>query len=178
MRQRKSPSSSKRGRRFAAIPRARQKKSQEPKLSREWIREIERRVRDARDPIRYMLLSEFSRSFILYYDVSSDVFVMNAPDKGTLFKRREAAERVSKLLSPGVRIVKFTTKGGKLRRISPFRGLKHRGSEQPNSGSNGRAASTIPEIAAGLSCRSPRRLALPRDGAAVTSANGKSRKPT
>ena len=111
MKKRKLPPSSKRGRNSGAVPRTRAK-GEEPELSREWKREIERRVRDSRDPVRYMLVSEFSRSFILYYDVSDDVFAMNAPDKGTLFKRREAAERVSRLLSRGVRIVKFTTKEG------------------------------------------------------------------
>lgn len=156
MKKRKSPPSPKRNHRSGAVARSRVKR-EEPKLSREWIREIERRVRDSRDPVRYMLVSEFSRSFILYYDVSSDVFVMNAPDKGTLFKRREAAERISKLLSRGVRIVKFTTTGGKLRRISPFAGLQHRATQQPNSRSNGRAASTVPERAATPVRRSRRR---------------------
>ena len=93
-----------------------------PKLSREWIREIERRVRDSDDPVRYMLVSEFSRRFILYYNVSDDMFSMNASDKGTLFKRRKAAENVSSLLGRGVHIVKFTTRGGRLKRLSPFNG--------------------------------------------------------
>ena len=39
-------------------------------LSPEWIRELKRRVKDSRDPVRYMLVSEFSRKFILYYDVT------------------------------------------------------------------------------------------------------------
>ena len=52
------------------------------KLSREWMREIERRVRDSEDPVRHMLVSEFSRSFILYYNVSDDMFTMNAPGRG------------------------------------------------------------------------------------------------
>ena len=43
-------------------------------LSPAQIRELERRVRDSRDPIRYMLVSEFSRRFILYYNVSDDVY--------------------------------------------------------------------------------------------------------
>ena len=152
----KAPPSPKRGTHSGAVPRT-HRKGEEPQLSPEWKREIERRVRDSRDPVRYMLVSEFSRSFILYYDVSDDVFAMNAPGKGTLFKRREAAERVSKLLSRGVRIVKFTTKGGKLRRISPFRDLERRRSEQPNSRSSGRVASTVPEVAGGPARRSPRR---------------------
>jgi len=160
MKKRKSPPSPKRNHRSGAVARSCVKR-EEPKLSREWIREIERRVRDSRDPVRYMLASEFSRSFVLYYDVSSDVFVMNAPDEGTLFKRREAAERISKLLSRGVRIVKFTTTGGKLRRISPFTGLQLGATQQPNSRLNGRGASTVPEMAATPVRRSPRRLERP-----------------
>lgn len=71
--------------------------------------------------MRYMLVSEFSRRFILYYNVSSGMFAMNEPSGGTLFKRREAAEGVKKLLGSGVSIVKFTTKRGKLKRLSPYR---------------------------------------------------------
>lgn len=92
------------------------------KLSRAWARELARRVRDSRNPVRYMLVSEFNRKFILYYDVSHDAFVMNDPSLGTLFKRREAAESVRKLLGRNVTVVKFTTRRGKLRRLSPFRG--------------------------------------------------------
>jgi hypothetical protein len=67
----------------------------EPQLSPEWIKEIDRRVRDSRDPVRYMLVSEFSRNFILYYDATSDTYVMNDASRGTLFKRREVADSVS-----------------------------------------------------------------------------------
>ena len=108
-------------RRFADAVRTRAK-GKVPKLSREWRREIERRVRDTDDPVRYMLVSEFNRSFILYYNVSDDMFAMNSPERGTLFKRRKAAENVSSLLSRGIRIVKFTTEGGRLKRLSPFKG--------------------------------------------------------
>lgn len=69
-----------------------------------------------------MLVSEFSRRFILFYDVSSDTYAMNEPSRGTLFKRREAAENVKKLLGSNVTVVKFTTNGGKLKRLSPYRG--------------------------------------------------------
>lgn len=68
-------------------------------LSPETIRELRRRLRDSRDPLRYMLVSEFGRRFMLYYNVSSHTFAMNEPGQGTLFKRREAAESVKKLLS-------------------------------------------------------------------------------
>jgi len=90
-------------------------------LSKEWVREIKRRVREAEDPIRYMIVSEFSRRFVLYYNVSSDSFVMNSPEHGTLFKRQEVAEGVARLLGKHHALVKFTTKNGKLRRLSPVR---------------------------------------------------------
>jgi len=95
----------------------------EPPLSRAWKKEIARRVRDLDDPLRYMLVSEFTRKFILYYNVTSDSFAMNDPALGTVFKRRQAAESVRKLLGQGVTVVKFTARRGKLRRLSPFVGI-------------------------------------------------------
>lgn len=89
--------------------------------SEEWIKEVNRRVRDAEDPIRYMIASEFSRRFVLYYNVSSDSFVMNSPEHGTQFKRREIAARVMQLLGKHHALVKFTTANGKLRRLSAVR---------------------------------------------------------
>ena len=70
-----------------------------------------------------MLVSEFTRKFILYYNVTSDSFAMNDPALGTVFKRRQAAESVRKLLGQGVTVVKFTARRGKLRRLSPFVGI-------------------------------------------------------
>src|SRR5262249_20890050 len=96
----------------------------DPQLSPEWIRELKRRVKDSRDPVRYMLVSEFTRNFILYYDVASDTYAMNDASRGTLFKRREAAESVKGLLGKGVAIVRFTIKGGKLKRLSPFHRMR------------------------------------------------------
>jgi hypothetical protein len=95
-------------------------------LSPEWIKELDRRVKDSRDPVRYVLVSEFSRKFILYYDVSTDTFAMNIPNRGTLFKRREIAESVKDLLGQGIALVKFTIKGGRLKRLSPLRGMRLR----------------------------------------------------
>jgi len=92
----------------------------EPPLPREWKKDIARRVKDFDDPLRYMLVSEFTRKFILYYNVTSDSFAMNDPALGTLFKRRRAAESVKKLLGRGVTVVKFAAKRGKLKRLSPF----------------------------------------------------------
>jgi hypothetical protein len=90
-------------------------------LSPAEIREIKQRVREMDDPVRYMLVSEFSRRFILYYNVSDDVFAMNNPSGGTLFKRREAAQRVRQVLGKGISIIKYTTGGGTLRRLSSLR---------------------------------------------------------
>lgn len=90
-------------------------------ISQEWIREINRRVRDSQDPIRYMIASEIGRRFVLYYNVSTDTFAMNKPENGTLFKRRELAERVKQLLGKHYAIVKFTTRNGGLKRLPPSR---------------------------------------------------------
>ena len=58
---------------------------------------------------------------------------MNDASRGTLFKRREVAESVKAHLGKGVALVKFTVKGGRLKRLSPFRGMRLRTSErQPN----------------------------------------------
>ena len=90
-------------------------------LSPAEIRELKRRIRDSKDPTRYMLVSEFSRRFILYYNVSDDVYAMNEPTAGTLFKRRKAAESVRRLLGGGVSVVKYTKSGKNLKRLSPYR---------------------------------------------------------
>jgi hypothetical protein len=90
-------------------------------LSPAQMRELERRIRDSRDPIRYMLVSEFTRRFILYYNVSDDVYVMNDPSGGTLFKRLKTAQSVKRLLGKGTSIVKYSTERGKLKRLSPYR---------------------------------------------------------
>lgn len=86
------------------------------------IRELERRIKDMDDPIRYLIVSEFGPRFILYYNVSDDTFAHNNPEGGTLFKRRAAAESIRKLLRSTVAIAKFSIRGKRLIRISPFRG--------------------------------------------------------
>lgn len=86
------------------------------------IRDLERRIKDMDDPIRYLIVSEFGPRFILYYNVSDDTFAHNNPGGGTLFKRRAAAESIRKLLRSSVAIAKFSIKGKRLMRVSPFRG--------------------------------------------------------
>jgi hypothetical protein len=94
-------------------------------LSKAQIRELERRVRDMDDPRRFVLASELLPSFILYYDVSDDVYVMNDLSAATVFKRRKAAVAIKALLGKGVRIVEcLKLKSGKLKRVTPVRGRK------------------------------------------------------
>ena len=69
-----------------------------PPLSRSQVHELNRRVRDLEDRTRYLLVSAFTAKHALYYDVSEDVFAMNAPSLGTLFKRRSAALAIQVLL--------------------------------------------------------------------------------
>ena len=94
-------------------------------LSKAQIREIERRVRDMDDPRRFVLASEFLPTFVLYYDVSNNAYVMNDLSAATVFKKRKAAVAIKALLGKGVRIVEcLRLKSGKLKRVTPVRGRK------------------------------------------------------
>jgi hypothetical protein len=98
---------------------------EEWELSKAQIREIERRVRDIDDPRRFVLASEFLPSFVLYYDVSNNVYVMNDLSAATVFKKRKAAVAIKALLGKGVRIVEcLKLKSGKLKRLTLVRGRK------------------------------------------------------
>jgi len=59
------------------------------------------------------IVSEFGPRFALYYNVSDDVYAMNDPGGGTLFKRRAAAVAVKRLLGARVRVIRCNTKRGK-----------------------------------------------------------------
>jgi hypothetical protein len=74
------------------------------------IREIDRRVADLDDPVRYLLVSRMGPHFSLYYNVSDDVYAMNDPGAGTLFKRRKAAESIKRALGRGLQIVECRTR--------------------------------------------------------------------
>lgn len=75
-------------------------------LTKPQIRELERRLRDADDRTRYLLVSSLAPSFSLYYDVSSDNYVMNEPARATLFKRRQGAIAIQNTLGAGVSVVR------------------------------------------------------------------------
>ncbi len=73
-------------------------------------RELTRRVADLDDPVRYLLASRMGPRFLLYYDVSDDLYTMNDPTRATLFKRRRAAQLVARTLGKGIEILECRTR--------------------------------------------------------------------
>ena len=87
------------------------------------ILEIERRVTDFDDPVRYLLVSRMVPRFSLYYNVSDDHYAMNDPSGATLFKRRKAAEFVRRTLGLGIQILECRTRrrnGARIPVLSSF----------------------------------------------------------
>lgn len=83
------------------------------------IRELKSRLKDARDPTRFAIVSRFSRKFVLYYNVSDDTYAMNDISAATLFKRQRAAEAVRKFLSANARLLKVRLmKDGRIKQVS------------------------------------------------------------
>jgi hypothetical protein len=74
-------------------------------LSKSQFRELDRRLRDYRNPTRYLLATVFTPKFVLYHNVSNDTFGMTNPGLGTLFKRRKAAMAIGGLLRPDIQII-------------------------------------------------------------------------
>lgn len=74
------------------------------------IRELRRRMADLDDATRYILVSQMGPRFALYYNASEDVYVMNDPSGATLFKRRNAAVAIKKLLGGSIRVVRCKSK--------------------------------------------------------------------
>ena len=70
------------------------------------IRELRLQLKDVRDPVRFIIASQFSRKFVLYYNVSSDTYAMNDISAATLFKRQRAAEAVKRLLGANNHLLK------------------------------------------------------------------------
>jgi len=75
-------------------------------LTKPQIRELQRRLRDADDRTRYLVVSSLARGCTLYYDVSSDNYVMDEPARATLFGRREGAVAIQSTLGAGVTVVR------------------------------------------------------------------------
>jgi len=92
-----------------------------PPLTRAQTQELNRRVRDSMDRTRYLLATALTRRHALFYNVSDDVFAMDDPTRGTLFKRREAAMAVKALLTGRAQILqcRITSRGRLVLRSVP-----------------------------------------------------------
>ena len=77
-----------------------------PDLTRAQARELDRRVADLHDRTRYLLVSRLGPRFDLYYNVSEDTYGMNEPAHATLFKRRQAAVAVKRLLGKSIDLIR------------------------------------------------------------------------
>jgi len=66
-----------------------------PPLSDEDVAELQRRIDDLENPDRYMIMSDlgYTGSFVLWYDVSGDMWCSDQPS-GTMFKREEHAQAI------------------------------------------------------------------------------------
>ena len=84
------------------------KADENPPLTAAERRELDRRIKDADDPRRYLLVSATLPWFSLYYEIQEDAWLIDDPSRATLFKRRAAARAICELLSPGVRVVPCT----------------------------------------------------------------------
>ena len=79
-----------------------------PPLTAAERRELERRIKDADDPRRYVLVSATLPWFSLYYEIQEDAWLIDDPRRATLFKRRAAALAIRELMKPGVFVVPCT----------------------------------------------------------------------
>jgi hypothetical protein len=74
-----------------------------PLLTKRQLAELERRVADAMDPVRYVIVSSFLPKFSLFYCPSDGMFVMNEIPDTALFKRKAEALAVAQALERGQR---------------------------------------------------------------------------
>ena len=74
-----------------------------PPLTKRKLAELERRVADAMDPVRYVIVSSFLPKFSLFYCPSDGMFVMNEIPDTALFKRKAEALAVAQALERGQR---------------------------------------------------------------------------
>ena len=95
-------------------------------LTRRQIRELERRIADHDNPVRYVLGSRIGLQFVSYYEITDDVYVWKNPAGATLFKRRKAAEAVRRLLGKRVRVLRCMTRLRNGERVVVLTSLPHR----------------------------------------------------
>jgi hypothetical protein len=93
-----------------------------PPISAAWRKEIARRIKDANDPIRYVIVSAFSRRLLLYYDASKDCLPANEVAGATLFKRLAVAQAVMGALGGHCVLMKVRVRrDGSIKRLTPLR---------------------------------------------------------
>ncbi len=93
-------------------------------VSPAFLRELKRRLKDARDPTRYVIVSAFGPRFLLYYNVLDGAYPLNDLSHATLFKRLAEAKAVMACLSEGHAVMTVRlTKDGRVKRLTPLRML-------------------------------------------------------
>jgi hypothetical protein len=75
----------------------------EPKLHRKDAAELERRLRDMRDPVRYVVVSSFSAKWAMVYDVAENVYCHQHIAGGCLIKDRRVAAVIARSLDDKAR---------------------------------------------------------------------------
>jgi hypothetical protein len=74
-----------------------------PPLTKRQLAELECRMADAMDLVRYVIVSSFLPKFSLFYCPSDGMFVMNEIPDTALFKRKAEALAVAQALERGQR---------------------------------------------------------------------------
>jgi hypothetical protein len=72
-----------------------------PLLTKRQLAELERRVADAMDPVRYVIVSSFLPKFSLFYCPSDGMFVMNEIPDTARSKRKAEALALARALECG-----------------------------------------------------------------------------
>ena len=87
-------------------------------LTKAEIRELQRRIKDSRDPTRNLIVSRLLKSakWTLYYNVTDDVWAMDQAG-GTLFKRRKTANAVLRCLKGRGELMKVSLAKGNIKSI-------------------------------------------------------------
>lgn len=98
------------------ITKQRDKEADVAPLTRAQISELNRRLADTSDPRRYLIVSRLvpGSRFVLYYNVSDDVYAWNEPKGGTLFKRRAAAKLIQGKLGRGTEVIEVKLVRGRI----------------------------------------------------------------
>ena len=99
----KSTSQRNAARRRAAALAAQSADADFPPLTKAQVAELDRRVAEMNDPTRYLVVSAFSKRFVLYYNVEDNCYAHNRPEGGTAFKSLDVARAVLAALSVGRR---------------------------------------------------------------------------